>query len=76
MISDSQQMARILRSHFIRLNEGIGEAFPIEKSSLERLNTLSNLAKAYSLLVNPGILLRKEFDGEQSYQFGMPIDDL
>lgn len=75
MSSYALPMARILRNHFIRLDEAIGETFPIEKFSMEKLNTLSNLAKAYSALTQPGILLKKEFDGDQSYQFGLMLDD-
>ncbi len=70
MNQDAKLMAATLMQQFCRLNDTVDK----KNVSLEKLNTLSRIAKAYSALMQPGLTLEKAIDGK-SYTFGLMVSE-
>ncbi len=69
MNQDAKLMAATLMQQFCRLNDTIDK-----NVALEKLNTLSNIARSYSALMQPGLTLEKAIDGK-SYTFGLMVSE-
>jgi hypothetical protein len=71
MNTDAKAMSEYLKQHFIRIDDSIGEN---SIDNLEKLTVLCHLGIAYSQLSQPGLVLKKN-DTDNSYQFGMLINE-